>query len=140
MRFFAPVFLRPCEFHWLKVGMRRTSPVAVSVAFHGLVPFTPVRVSNVLLRTFDSQWIGNPYPGLDLDTLRGCLFPYAFLEDGTYDKDASAEEKVLFTTEYDGRLVGGIRVPRILRDGDILLANRKYGERAGDLLRSLELK
>jgi hypothetical protein len=140
MRFFAPVFLRPCELHWLKLGMRRTSPVAVSVAFHGLVPFTPVRVSNVLLRTFASEWLSNPYPGVDLDTLHGCCLPFAFAEDGTFDKEASAEEKVLFTTEYDGRLVGGIRVPRVLRDGDILLGNRKYGQRAGDLLRSLELK
>ena len=137
MRFFAPVYMRSCELYAVRLGLQRNkAPIAASVAFHGLVQFTPVRVSNVLIRTFDAEWLGNPYPGLDLDQLRDCSFPYAFGEDGAYDKDASQAGTTLFTTEYDGRLVGGIRLPRVLRDGDILLASRIYGSRA----RSLELK
>lgn len=136
MRFFVPIYLRACEFHSVKIGLqRRASPLPVSVAFHGLVNFTPVRVSNVLLRTFDTDWLGNPYALLDMDALNGCEFPYMFDEGGAYDKLASTEEQVFFTTHYEQFLLT-TRVPRSLRDGDILLASRKYPLRG----QSLELR
>ena len=127
MRFFSPIFLRQCEFHPIKLALyKNKSPVTIPVAFHGAVTFVPVRAQNVLVRSFDADFLGNPYELAEREAVRDCHFPYVFAEDGSYDKKFTEGQMVGYTTQIDSYIVGGIRVPNFLKNGDIMLCSRRY--------------
>lgn len=127
MRYFSPIFLRKCEHYYIRHGIAANkSPLATSVAFHGLVNFVPVRADNVLLRSFEPTFLGNPYPLVDLPALQGCEFPFAFDEEGNYDEAASKADPIRFAAQYEEHILGGIYIPRVVRSGDILLCSRRY--------------
>ena len=124
MKFHSPIFMRQCEFHALKMGLqRRACPIPTSVAFHGIVPIVPVKVSSLLLRSFEPTFLGSKAPILDMDVLRDADFPYVFDENGVYDEKASNAHYCNMAVEYD-TYFAGFRVRDGIRNGDILLASR----------------
>ena len=120
--------------HALNAGSRN---IRAPVAYHGLVNFTPVLATNVTTKHFDPIFLGNPYPRLEVDALRGCEFRYAYKDDGTYDGEASDAEPVRFAASLEELIMGDIQVPRVLKSGDILLCSKEYPLR-GDRLRAIQ--
>ena len=134
MKFFSPIPLRPNELYPILLGLnRRACPILAPVAGKGLVSFYPVRVQNVLIRSFDAEFIGNPSPLIDLPALENCEFPYVF-EIGGATTTYNNTDLYQWATQYDQYILGGIRIPRVLRNGDILLASRVYPSRYPGLL------
>ncbi len=126
MRYFSPLFLRKCEHFILRHGIAtNSSPLAAPVVRHGLVTFVPVRVDNVLLRSFEANFLGNRAPYLDFPALQGCAFHYAFDEEGVYDETASKAEPIRFAAAYERHIIGDIYIPRSVRSGDVLLCSRR---------------
>ena len=101
------------------------SPIATSVAYHGLVTFVPVRADNILIRSFEANFLGNRCPYLDFPVLQGCVFQFAFDEEGNYDETASKAEPIRFAAAHDHYIIGDIYIPRSVRSGDILLSSRR---------------
>lgn len=133
MRFFAPIPIRKPEFWPIRLALNANkSPIKASVAYHGLVTFVPVRVHNVLIRSFESNFLGNPYPLNELAAVEGSILPFAYTEEGDEDIAASREGLVRFGTECEQYLLGGIYIPKALRNGDILLCSRRYPNRFGE--------
>lgn len=126
MRYFSPLFLRKCEHYIVRHGIAtNSSPIAAPVARHGLVTFVPVRADNVMIRTFEANFLGNRAPYVEFPVLQGCTFKYAFDADGNYDEAASKEELGDFMAAYDHYTIGDIYVPRSIRSGDVLLCSRR---------------
>lgn len=126
MRFLAPIFIRTHEFHALKFGLRkRASPILVSVAYHGVVPFVPIRVNSIRSFKLDLQFLGNPYSLLYLDQLRSCTFRHVFQASGTYDEPASQTPLVGYSTQLDQYLLKPITIRLAVQPGDILLCARE---------------
>jgi hypothetical protein len=92
---------------------------------YGLVTFVPVRVDNVLIRTFEANFLANRAPYLEFPALQGCAFHYAFDEEGVYDEAASKAEPIRFAAAYEHHIIGDIYIPRVVRSGDVLLCSRR---------------
>lgn len=132
MRFFAPIPIRKAEFWPIRLALSQNkSPIKASVAYYGLVTFVPVRVHNVLIRSFEANFLGNPYPLNELAAVEGSILPFAYSEDGEEDTAASREGLVRFATECEQYILGGIYIPKAVRNGDILLCSRRYPSRTG---------
>ncbi len=126
MRFFAPIYIRKAEFWPIRLALAQNKPhIRAAIAYHGLVTFVPVRADNVLLRSFEPMFLGNPFPLNDLSALDDSHMPYAYDETGEQDFAASREGLVRFATEYEQYILGNIYIPKALRSGDILLCSRQ---------------
>ena len=129
MKFLSPIFLRACEFHAIKIGLnRRATPLQVSVAFHGLVSFIPVKVSQYDGLRFDPAFRGNSVPLLDIVSLRKGQYPFIFNENGTLNEEASSGPRVQVTTDVDTHRAT-LEVPLGLENGDIILASSRFPAR-----------
>lgn len=140
MRYFSPVYMKTCEIQAISKGIRsRLSPVSVHVEYHGFLHFTPVKVSNVLKKSFESKFIGSRTPLFDImHALKDCEFPYVFRGDGEFDMMVPKAEMKSFTTEYEA-YIADILASRSLQDGDILLCSSRYPLRGEALESALRL-
>lgn len=133
MRFFAPISLRPQEFWPIRHALSQNrSPIRAPVAYYGLVTLVPVRADNVLISSFDANFLGNAYPLNELAALDGSEFPWAYTEQGDYDPAASRSGMIRFATQYDQYILGNIYIPKALQNGDVLLCSRRYPNRMGE--------
>lgn len=128
MRFFSPVYLRKCELYAFMVGLnKRVSPIPVSVAQYGIVQFTPVRVNGLGLKTFDAEFLNNPFPILDADALRNSDFHFVYNKEGLLDKEISRQDKITLNTICEDIVsIRNIRIQRSVANGDILLCSRRF--------------
>ena len=137
-RFFAPIYMQQSELWPIRLAINAGSRnIRASVAYHGLVNFTPVLATNVIANHFNPIFLANPYPRLEVDALRGCEFRYAYKDDGTYDGEATETEPVRFAASLEELIIGDIVVPKSLKSGDILLCSKEYPLR-GDRLRAIQ--
>jgi hypothetical protein len=133
MRFFAPIYIRPQEFWPIRLALRKNvSPIRTSIAYHGLVTFVPVRADAVSQHSFESNFLGNPYPLNELAALDGSILPWVFTEKGEQDFAAGRSGMVRFATQYEQFILGDIYIPKALKSGDILLCSRRYPSRHGE--------
>jgi hypothetical protein len=95
----------------------RVYPIPILTKSYGLVLFTPIKVYNVLITSFEMH---SRYPLIDINCMRGTSFPYMYDEVGK----KSHPHLYDYAAEYEGQ-VANIRASKELRDGDILLCNER---------------
>lgn len=131
MRFFAPLYIRPQDFWAIRLALyKNISPIRTTFPYYGPLTIVPVRADAVIkMQSFDSNFLGNPYPLNDLAALDGSILPWAYSETGEQDFTAGRSGLAPFTTRYDQYILGNIYIPKALRSGDILLCSRRYPSR-----------
>jgi hypothetical protein len=106
-------------------------PLRQDIQFYGRCTFVPIQVYNVRLRYFDGNWLAG-YPLFDIEALRGCVFPYVFSKDAEFQEVVKEEELVSNATEHEGYVASG-KMPREMKNGDLLLASRQHPTRFSEL-------
>ena len=120
MKIHSMIKLASYEFKEIQRGLY-TSIYQIPVIFkgYGLVNFTPIRVHNVLITSFDMH---TNHSASDVPALRGSIFPYMY--DSIGNEICKREDLRDFATIFK-KFHAHIRVSKELRDGDVLLSSER---------------
>lgn len=121
MRLFTPMFMKPSDIYLIAKSLRiGLCPIRLPVAYHGLVDFVPVKIENLLLKSFDPIFLGSQVPLKHIKAFRDKEFIHAFNAAGMYDEVASNAGLINMSIQHENHFAGFL-IPRSLRNGDIVL-------------------
>ena len=121
MRLFTPMFMKPSDIYLIAKSLRiGLCPIRLPVAYHGMLDFVPVKIENLLLKSFDPIFLGSQAPLKHIKAFRDQEFIHAFNAAGMYDEVASNAGLINMSIQHENHFAGFL-IPRSLRNGDIVL-------------------
>jgi hypothetical protein len=130
MKIHAPIFMKTRELLAIMRAIeQRNFPLTADIEFYGRRKFVPVRAYNVLISgqapNFESHFVDNFGPYLDLPVLKDCQFQYTFQASGKFEQKTEQADLASFETSYEGYKTS-LLAPTNLKSGDLLLASMRY--------------